>query len=246
MKPEEYQVMYDVERSNWWYVGMRSIFLSLLDGHYQAGSDLKILDAGCGTGAMLSHLTSYGQVVGVDISSEAIRLARKRDVQGCELTQSSLTDLPFEDGAFDLVTSFDVICGIDDYGPAFQELSRVLRPGGRVVINLPAYNPLLSEHDLAVHNKRRYTKADITKEAERVGLTVERVAHANTLLFPIAAAVRVVKKVPAKSASEARSDLRILPPVINRSLAQVLFLERRLLQKVDLPFGLSVICVARK
>ena len=94
MKPEEYQVMYDVEDSHWWYVGMRSIFLSLLDGHYQAGSDLKILDAGCGTGAMLSYLTSYGQVVGVDISSETIRLATTRDVQGCELIQSSLTDLP--------------------------------------------------------------------------------------------------------------------------------------------------------
>lgn len=246
MKVEEYQVMYEVEDTYWWYVGMRSIFLSLLDGHYGRRKDLKILDAGCGTGAMLSHLRSYGEVVGVDISSEAIRLATTREVEGCRLVQCSLTDLPFEDGSFDLVTSFDVVSHIKEHGLAFQELGRVLKPGGRVVMNLPAYNPLRSEHDLAVHIERRYTRADVAAEAERVGLTVERVAHANTLLFLIAAAVRLAKKVYSKPASEARSDLRPLPPVINRGLAQVLFVERRLLQRVDLPFGLSVVCVTRK
>jgi SAM-dependent methyltransferase len=246
MKPEEYQVMYDVEDTYWWYVGMRSIFLSLLDGHCGARTDLDILDAGCGTGAMLGHLTPYGGVVGVDISPEAIRLATNREVEGCELVQSSVTDLPFDDEAFDLVTSFDVICCIDECGLAFTELSRVLKPGGRVILNLPAYNPLRSEHDLAVHIKRRYTRADVGEEVERVGLTVERITHANTLLFPIEAAVRVAKKLPAKSASEAKSDLHSLPSAVNRSLAQPLFLERWLLRRIDLPFGLSVICVARK
>ena len=246
MKPEEYQVMYEVEDSYWWYVGMRSIFISLLDGHYKARTDLKILDAGCGTGAMLSHLTPYGKVFGVDISSDAIRFAMKREVRGCELIQSSLTDLPFEHEVFDLVTSFDVICCIDEHGLAFQELSRVLKPGGRMILNLPAYNPLRSEHDLAVHIKRRYTRSDVAQEAEKAGLTVERTAHANTLLFPVAAAVRFAKKLPAKRESAAKSDLRTLPPVINHWLAQVLFVERRLLQKMDLPFGLSVMCVARK
>jgi SAM-dependent methyltransferase len=246
MKLEEYQVMYDVEDTYWWYVGMRSIFLSLLDGHYKDRTDLKILDAGCGTGAMLSYLRAYGRVVGVDISSEALRLAGKRDVEGCELLQSSLTDLPFLDGAFDLITSFDVICCIDDDALAFGELSRVLKPGGRMVLNLPAYSPLRSEHDLAVHIKRRYTRSTVALEAEKVGLTVERLAHANTLLFPFAAAVRMAKKVPDKSADEAKSDLRPLPPIINRWLARVLFVERALLRRVDLPFGLSVICVARK
>jgi SAM-dependent methyltransferase len=162
------------------------------------------------------------------------------------LVQSSLTDLPFDDEAFDLVTSFDVICCIDEGGLAFTELSRVLKPGGRLIVNLPAYGPLRSEHDLAVHIKKRYTRADVGEEVERVGLTVERIAHANTLLFPVEAAVRIAKKLPAKSASEARSDLRSLPAALNRSLAQVLFLERWLLSRIDLPFGLSVVCVARK
>jgi SAM-dependent methyltransferase len=246
MKLEEYQVMFEVEDTYWWYVGMRSIFLSLLDGQYKSRTDLKILDAGCGTGAMLSHLRPYGEVVGVDLSSEALRLAKKREVEGCELVQSSLTDLPFVDEAFDLITSFDVICCIDDDELAFGEVSRVLRPGGRVILNLPAYNPLRSEHDLAVHIKRRYTRSDVALEVEKVGLTVERVAHANTLLFPLAAAVRVAKKLPDKSVSEARSDLRTLPPLVNRCLARVLFLERSLLQRIDFPFGLSVVCVARK
>ena len=246
MKLEEYQVMYEVEDTYWWYVGMRSIFLSLLNGHYSSRTDLQILDAGCGTGAMLSYLRRYGEVVGVDVSSEAIRLATTREVEGCRLVQCSLTNLPFDDGSFDLVTSFDVISHIKEHGLAFGELSRVLKPGGRLVLNLPAYNPLRSEHDLAVQIQRRYTKADVVAEAEHAGLTVERAAHANTLLFLIAAAVRLAKRMPSKPASEARSDLKPLPPVINRGLAQVLFLERRLLQRMDLPFGLSVVCVARK
>ncbi|HEM61226.1 MAG TPA: class I SAM-dependent methyltransferase, partial [Chloroflexi bacterium] len=187
-----------------------------------------------------------GEVVGVDVSSEAIRLASSREVEGCRLAQASLTHLPFADGSFDLVTSFDVICCINEHGLAFSELSRVLRPGGRVVVNLPAYNPLRSEHDLAVHIKKRYTRADVAVQAERAGLTVERVAHANTLLFPIAAAVRLAKKVPSKPASEARSDLKPLPSAINRGLTQVLLVERWLLQRMDLPFGLSVVFVARK
>ena len=246
MKLEEYQVMYEVEDTYWWYVGMRSIFLSLLDGHYSVRTDMKILDAGCGTGAMLSHLRHYGEVVGVDVSSEAIRLATTRGVEGCRLVQGSLTDLPFDDATFELITSFDVISHIAEHGSAFSELSRVLKRSGRLVANFPAYNPLRSEHDLAVHIQRRYTRANVAQEAKRAGLTVERVAYVNTLLFPLAAAFRLAKKVPAKPVTEARSDLKPLPRFVNRALARVLFVERWLLQRVDLPFGLSVVCVARK
>jgi SAM-dependent methyltransferase len=246
MKLEEYRVMYEVEDTYWWYVGMRGIFLSLLNGRYGSRTDLRILDAGCGTGAMLDHLTAYGEVVGVDISLEAMRLARSREVEGCRLVQCSLTDLPFEDDSFDLVTSFDVVSHIREHELAFQELRRVLKSGGRLIMNLPAYNPLRSEHDLAVRIQKRYTRSAVAREVERVGLTVERVAYANTLLFPIAAAVRLAKRVPSRPDSEARSDLKPLPALVNRGLAQVLSVERWLLQRMDLPFGLSVFCVARK
>jgi SAM-dependent methyltransferase len=246
MKIDEFQVMYRSEDTYWWYVGMRNIFLSLLDGHYKASRDLKVLDAGCGTGAMLGYLRRYGQVFGLDISSEAMRFCTLRGVENCRLIQSSLTELPFNDEAFDLITSFDVICCVDEDMLAFQELSRVLRPGGRLLLNLPAYGILHSEHDLAVHIKRRYTRPQVADKVERAGLTVERMAYANTLLFPIWAAVRIAKKRSAKSADDAKSDLKTLPPIINRWLTKVLFLEGKLLQKMDLPFGLSVICLARK
>jgi SAM-dependent methyltransferase len=246
MNIQEYRVMYEVEDTYWWYVGMRNIFLSLLDGHYKESRNLRILDAGCGTGAMLGYLKHYGQVIGLDVSSEAIHFCTLRDVEGCKLIQSSLTDFPFHDEVFDLVTSFDVICCIDDDMRAFQELSRVLKPGGHVIINLPAYSPLRSEHDLAVHIKRRYTRSQLTDSLEKAGLGVERIVYANTLLFPLQAAVRIAKKWPAKSVDEAESDLKTLPPIINDWLTNVLFLEGKLLQRMDFPFGLSVICVARK
>jgi len=246
MKIEEYQVMYEVEETYWWYVGMRKIFLSFLNSQYKPSGDLRILDAGCGTGAMLAYLRPYGQVIGLDISSEAIHFCAQRDVEGCRLIQSSLTDLPFSDEVFDLITSFDVICYIYEDMVAFRELNRVLKPGGRLLVNLPAYDALRSEHDLAVDVKRRYTRPELADKLERARLTVERISYANTLLFPIEAAVRMAKKWPIKSADEARSDLRTLPPLINRWLTNVLFFEEKLLQKIDLPFGLSVVCLARK
>jgi hypothetical protein len=105
---------------------------------------------------------------------------------------------------------------------------------------------LRSEHGVAVHIKRRYAKTQLPEEVERVGLTVEPIAHANTLLFPIAAAVRIARKWPSKPAADARSDLRPLPPTVNSWLAKVLSLETNPLRKVDLRFGLSAICAARK
>ena len=160
--------------------------------------------------------------------------------------QSSLKRLPFHDGVFDLVTSFDVLCYVDDDLLAMHELSRILKPGGRLIINLPAYGPLRSQHDVAVHVEKRYTRLKVAQMMEKAGLGIEKISYANTLLFPLEAAVRIARKRPAKSASEATSDLRILPPIINRLLTIVLHFERKLLQRVNLPFGLSVIGVGRK
>ncbi len=246
MKTEDFQVMYEIEDTYWWYVGMRHIFLSLIDNHYHANSKLRILDAGCGTGGNLGHLRRYGRVTGIDLSSEAIRFCSLRDRQGCDLIQSSLKGVPFHDAVFDLVTSFDVICYIDEDLLALQELSRVLKPGGRLIVNLPSYGLLRSEHDVAVCIEKRYTSSQLAGMMERAGLTIERITYANTLLFPIEAVVRIARKWPARSISEAKSDLIVLPPIINRWLTKVLSLEARLLQRVNLPFGLSVIGVGRK
>ena len=122
----------------------------------------------------------------------------------------------------------------------------MLKPGGRLIVNLPAHYPLRSEHDVAVHIKRRYTETQLAEEVGRVGLTVERIAHANTLLFPIAAAVRIARKWPSKPAADARSDLRPLPPMVDRWLLKVHSLETLPLQKGHLPYRLLVICVACK
>jgi len=246
MGVEYFPLMYEMEDTHWWYVGMRGIFISLIERHYQQGSGLRILDAGCGTGGNLGHLRRYGQVTAVDISSEAIHFCWLRDYENCRLVRSSLRNLPFHDEVFDLITSFDVLCYIDDDMLALHELSRVLKPGGRLIVNLPAYGPLRSEHDVAVHVEKRYTRLQVAQMMDKAGLTVEKISYANTLLFPLEAAVRIARKWPTRSASAAKSDLRMLPPIINRWLTMVLYFERTLLQRVNLPFGLSVISVGRK
>lgn len=246
MNLQEYRIMYEVEDRFWWYVGMRRIFVSLLERHYPSGGDLSILDAGCGTGGNLASLRRFGPVTGVDLSAEALRFCAERAVEGCRFAQSSLTKLPFDDNSFDFVTSFDVICCIDDDEAAFGELARVLKPGGRLLVNLPAYNFLRSEHDVAVFIKRRYTRSLLAERFARAGLRTERTTYANTILFPVAAAVRLALKRKGLKESEARSDLKPLPRVLNRLLIGVLAAENALLKSVNLPFGLSVIGTARK
>src|SRR5512145_2226835 len=132
MNPEEYEVMYQVEDRHWWYLGMERITCSLLERALppeREARSLKILDAGCGTGAVMKYLARYGEVTGFDFAAEALKFSRRRgDVR---LAQASVTNLPYGDNLFDLLVSFDVLCenGVDD-AQALHEFCRVLRPGG--------------------------------------------------------------------------------------------------------------------
>lgn len=258
MMQDEYRVMYEVEDSFWWYVGMRRNLLALLQKHWDwtAQPNPTVLDAGCGTGGILQKLTNNfggqlntGAAVGVDISDQAIRFCRARGLAGY-VAQASLVELPFAREQFDIVTSFDVACHMPADRPAFAEVSRVLRRGGIFVTNLPAYQFLSSEHDVAVRIKRRYTKKLLANRLNEVGLQIERLTYVNTILFPPAAVIRLIKNARGKgaNAAEAHSDLTPPPAVVNKLLTGLMGLEADILAKTKLilPFGLSVMAVARK
>src|SRR5688500_10747084 len=140
MKPDEYAAMYAVEDDHWWYAGMRRIADVLLAARFNSrGGRLKVLDAGCGTGGNSAHLRAYGDVTGIDFSAHALALARERP--GLRLARASVESLPFPDASFDLVLSNDVLChlGVASDARAVAELARVLRPGGVLYLQLPAY-----------------------------------------------------------------------------------------------------------
>ncbi len=245
MNPKEYELMFQVEDHHWWYLGMEKITRSLLGFFYHPGLNLKILDAGCGTGAaMASYLCDYGAVTGVDISALALRYSGLRGVR--DLSRASVVQLPFSSGSFDLVTSFDVLYerAVGDDALSVREFCRVLRKGGRVLLRLPAYNWLRGSHDLAVHTARRYTTGKVAQLFKLNGLVSEYLSYANTFLFPIALGKRLCEKVfPPRTDA---SDLALEAGRISPLLQSILGWEAALIPHTRLPFGLSVFAVGRK
>ena len=247
MRPDEYAAMYAVEDDHWWYVGMRRVADALLAARFNGRRGrLAILDAGCGTGGNSAHLRGYGAVTGIDFSTEALRYAQERP--RLRLACASVESLPFTDNAFDLVLSNDVLChlGVANDTVAVREFARVLRPGGVLYLQLPAYEWLRSHHDEAVHTDHRYTAAELRTLLTEGGLRVRRITYANSMLLPAAAAWRAINRaLPARREIE-RSDVRPLPAAVNAAMRATLSLEASLVARRDLPFGLSVIGVAEK
>ena len=242
MDLKEYEIMYRSEQSHWWYQGMAAITRSLIRGLGIEGSGLRILDAGCGTGAGLMFLAQYGLVTGIDISGHALRFCAARGRR--ELARASVMALPFRERIFDLVTSLDILYfrGIHDR-TALKEAKRVLRPGGRLLIRVPAFDWLRGIHDMRVSTAHRYTSRELANKLASIGFEVEYIGYANMFLFPFA----VFKRFFEKSLfSHKGCDLEVDVGILSGLLKHCLVLESRLIPKWCLPFGLSVVAVGRK
>ncbi|MBN2371269.1 MAG: class I SAM-dependent methyltransferase [Vicinamibacteria bacterium] len=241
MNPTEYQRMFELEDTHWWYAGMRAISFALLDGILPKKEGLRILDAGCGTGNHLIHLSRRGRAVGVDISEDALRFCRVREVT---VARASVVDLPFQDETFDVVTCFDVLYHrwVTQDSPAVRELARVLRPGGVLLARMAAYRWLWSAHDEAVHSRHRYVRREVIALLENAGLDVKRATYCNSILLPLIMLRRGFGRLTGKQGS----DLAFLPRPIERILRGVLKIEARWLSKRSLPFGASITALCQK
>jgi SAM-dependent methyltransferase len=246
MKKEEYEVLFNIEENYWWYVGLRQLVLSFIDGIKEKRDNLIILDAGCGTGKTLDDCRAY-KSYGMDFSEEAITYCKLRGLD--KLVRGTICQVPVKKGSFDVVISLDVLYhkNIEDDVKALKELSRVTNKDGILVLNLPAYNFLRGRHDEAVHTKRRYTIKDLKIKLEESGFEIERITYRNTILFPIAVTKRIMEKFSPIDSENARSDLKPLPYWLNKIFTLLLLLENKLITSgINFPFGLSVFCVARK
>jgi len=246
MDIKEYQTMYAVEDEHWWYAGLRKLVLAYIEKCSSDKSSPALLDAGCGTGGMLAACTAYN-AFGLDISDEALKFCRMRNLRN--LRQGSVCSLPFSENSFDIIISLDVLYHLDvsDDFEAVKEFYRVLAQNGMLLLNLPAYNFLRSSHDKTIHTRQRYTLRNVKDKVERAGFAVERITYRNTLLFPVAAAVRMIKKFFPPGHAEKSSDLKPLPAPVNALLKGILTLENRLIiHGMNFPFGLSIFCIARK
>jgi SAM-dependent methyltransferase len=245
VEPREYETMFRVEDVHWWYVGLRELVFSYIKAYAADKEGLKLLDAGCGTGALLARCEGF-EAKGFDYSEHALEFCRKRGLHN--VVKGYITDIPFDDGSFDIAVSLDVLyhAGVENDTDALKELWRVLARGGILIVNLPAYEALRSTHDEAIHTRHRYTRGELREKVSAAGFEMEKITYRNTLLFPLALIQRVVKKILSGGGREARSDLKVPSPLVNNFLTRVLSLENSLIRHMNIPFGLSVFCVARK
>ena len=240
MELEEYARIADAEQRHWWYRSMPALARAVLGPALRPG--LRILDAGCGPGPNFEWLRPYGEVVGLDHSPEAIRLANARHPD-VEAVQGDISAQPFDDEAFDLALEFTVLALVDDDQRGVDELARVTRPGGAVFLMEPAIPRLRRDHDEVNGVRRRYRLDDMRAMASRAGLRVRRATHANSFLVPPAAALAVAHRVKRPGAPSASDFDRDRLGTVFGSLAAA---ERRLIARRDVPFGLSAIVVAEK
>jgi SAM-dependent methyltransferase len=235
---------FEVEEEHWWYRGRRRVLAAVLD-RLALPADLRILDAGCGSGRNMVDLARRGRVWGVELAPSSLEVAVARQVG--EVCPGSLEEvLPFEDGSFDLAVALDVLEHVGDDTFALRELARVVRPAGHLILTVPQYTWLWGENDVLAHHHRRYTRAGLVERVAETGWTVERLTAFNTVLLAPIAAVRFVQRVRRRSAPS--SDLGRTPGgVVNEALERVLGAEASWIRRGrDLAAGVSLLAVLRR
>jgi SAM-dependent methyltransferase len=248
MHKEFYAEYYEIEDKHWWFVGRRQVLLAILDRYLKPGNTQRvpgrILDVGCGTGTMLGYLSRYGQAQGIDADEEAVRFCRERGVSNVQQVTASI--LPFEDSTFDLVTMLDVLEHIDDDAGTLRELHRVLRPGGMLLISVPAYRFLWGPQDEISNHKRRYVAGLLRERLVEAGFRVRRLSYFNTFLFPVIAAIRLLRPYRPGSPNLKSDFTMTRSGPANALLGRIFALEAPIVEHVNLPFGVSILALARK
>jgi SAM-dependent methyltransferase len=234
------RTMLDVDEHHWWYRGRRRIIRAELD-RLALPAGARVLDAGCGSGRTLQELAAYGsEVCGIELEPEAAEVARSRG--NGEVRIGRLEELPYEDRSFDLITCLDVVEHTPDDRLALRELRRVCRPGGWLLVTVPAYPALWSLHDEANHHYRRYGRRTLGAAALEAGWLVRRMTSFNSLLLAPAAVVRLAQRRRARS--RYRPEITLGPAWLNGLLERPLRLEARWLATGrTLPAGLSLLAL---
>jgi SAM-dependent methyltransferase len=237
----EYERLAAAEDGMWWFRGLHANLLAVLARGVAAPD--RILDAGCGTGGLLAQLAAAfprSWILGLDIDEGAAAVARGKS--GKPVCRGSVDRLPFADGAFDAILSADVLCHRDvDAGRALQGFRRCLKPGGLLVLNLPAYGWLYSAHDVAVDNARRFGRGELIELLAAAGFAEVRTRFWNSFLFPL----MVVRRKLWRRGTAGASDVELRSPPVERALGAVMALECRLVAAdIFLPFGGSILASA--
>lgn len=241
MKKELISEMYRLETTHWWHVAKRRLVQGRLSKDWPVTKKVKLLDAGCGTGAMLFELKDKFDVFGADVSAESLSFCRNRKLANLRLVDFE-RKLPYKNNAFSVIVCLDVLEHVENDRQLLDEFHRILKKGGRLYLTVPAYQFLWTYWDEILGHKRRYRKSNLVK---LFGQTNFRIVHASyfySFLLPIVIPFRFLKSAIKNSSS----DFVQLPLLVNKLMLLLCFMERKIQELVSLPFGLSIFMVAEK
>jgi SAM-dependent methyltransferase len=240
MERSAYAEMAAIDEIHWWYKARRKIIASLISREIHLRPDATIVEIGCGTGSNLSFLSRFGRLTGIEPDEVARTFAKARSQ--VPVIEGRLPDgLPINDQSAEMIVMLDVLEHIDDDLGALRAITQKLKPGGRLLLTVPALPSLWSAHDLEHHHKRRYTDRTLRAVVMDSGLELEKISYFNTLLLPLIAAVRGIKSLTGNSTP----DTGLPATWLNKVLEAVFSLERFMIGRVPLPLGVSLVMIAR-
>lgn len=236
-----FERMAELDQDHWWFLARRRILETLIAREVRPPKKARILEIGCGTGHNLPMLSRFGRVQACELDDSARALAAKRF--GRKIEAAKLPDLSvFEADSYDLIALLDVLEHVPDDRSALESILTRLKPGGALLLTVPANKWMWSAHDVAHHHYRRYSKSALARLVRETGFEPQLLTYFNTLLFPLVAAARIVGKITCKESAD--DSLPSAP--INAALNAIFGLEAGLIGRVPMPFGISLVAVLRK
>ena len=240
MNPAAYLEMAETEARHWWFTGRRAILSKMIEG-LALPQNSKILEVGCGTGGNLKMLAKFGEVSALEMDVTARGIAAKKTKNLYDIRAGYCPDdIPFREQQFDLICMFDVLEHIEKDAETLISLKKLLKKNGRILITVPAYQWLYGSHDEFLHHKRRYSAKELRGKFATSGLQPLKFSYFNTILFPLAVAVRLKDKLLGNQSVTGTS---VPPALINKLLTAIFSAERFLIKHFNLPFGVSLLCV---
>jgi len=241
MEAQVYERMAELDSAHWWFVARREILERIIERTVRPPKKARILEVGCGTGHNLAMLSKFGRVEATEMDKSARTLAAKR--LGRPVKNAALPDLSaWPEGHFDLVALLDVLEHVPDDRSALQCIAGRLKPGGKLLLTVPANKWMWSAHDVSHHHHRRYRRSELAKLARESGYEIELLSPFNSLLFPLIAVARVAGKLTGRESA----DDAMPPRPVNGILKAVFGLEAGLIGRVPMPFGVSLVAVLRR
>ena len=234
-----YQQMAELDDRHWWYRARRKIIAELIRRYARPRVEAQVLEIGCGTGHNLAMLAGFGHVDGLELDDEARALSEKR--LGRAIMSSPLPELAdVADRHYDLIGAFDVIEHIEDDSAAIASIAKKLKPGGKLVMTVPAHQWMWTAHDAVNHHKRRYSRGGLKALLEQSPMKLEKIGYFNSLLFPLAIAERAASKLRGRE----DADVKLPPAALNAVLETIFAAERHLVGRLPLTPGLSLFAIA--